>query len=175
MLLTNLSIVCSATYTISSKGKNLIKKFETCQLKVYRVPGENFNTVGWGHKITEDDPAWLRRLNVGSKISQAQADKLFAQDVADKLADVNWMLRKLPYKYSHSQGFIDGLTSLVYNCGVGGVMKTSFWKRLNNCRVRNGKMDKNDYAFTISAVKNANVIMRGHIKRRIEEYKIMMS
>lgn len=159
---------------VSSSGEMLIKKYETCQLKCYRIVGETSNTVGWGHKIKQTDPNWLRELNVGQYISQKTADELFEQDMNEVNQNINYMLNSLPHNYIYTQGFIDGLGSLVYNCGMTGVMNTTFWNRLKNCRGYKHIINDADLQFTLAAVKTTNIIMNGHKNRRKDEYLMMI-
>lgn len=159
---------------VSTNGENLIKKFETCQLKCYRIEGENTNTIGWGHKIKSTDPKWLRKLSIGQSISQSTADELFRQDMIEVNQNINYMLKTLPHNYVYTQGFIDGLGSLVYNCGMAGVMNTTFWNRLKNCRGDKHIINEDDLQFTLAAVKTTNITMNGHKNRRKEEYLMML-
>lgn len=162
-------------YTVSKSGEQFIKNFEGCQLICYRISGENSNTVGWGHKIKTSDPKHLRRLSVGERISQIHADNLFKKDIDEVNFYVNYMLSTLPHNYEYSQGFIDGLGSLVYNCGMSGVMNSEFWNRLQNCRGHNKTINSSDLNFTLAAVKHMNITKKGHIIRRQAEYELMLS
>ena len=77
--------------------------------------------------------------------------------------------------------FYDGLADLVYNCGECGVKKSEFYKRLSKCRVKNGKVNKNDLNYTVAAVKTMRLpssktgLKEGISKRRHETHKQMLS
>lgn len=88
---------------ISENGKNLIKKYEGCQLKAYYCPS-GVLTIGWGH--TGD-------VYVGQTITQNQADILFDEDIKRY---------EVANKYgTFNQNQFDALTSFAYNCGVGAL------------------------------------------------------
>lgn len=158
------SIMASYAYTISDAGKMFIKNQENCSLTAYW--DSDGYSIGWGHHGKD--------VKKGMKISKAQAEKYFNKDIKKFEDAANRIIKSLPYKYKFSQGFFDGLCSLVYNAGEGGVMKSEFYKRLKNCRVRNGIMNKNDLNFTIAGVKTSRVSCKGHISRRYDEHKLML-
>ena len=83
------------------------------------------------------------------------------------------MLKKFEGKVKFKQGFINGLGDLIYNCGEGGVKSSTFYKRLCNCRISKGQINKKDFDYTLAAVKSCRVSQRGHIVRRIETYNMM--
>ena len=86
----------------------------------------------------------------------------------------NRLINSLPYKYSFSQSFFDGLCSLVYNAGEGGVQKSEFYQRLKRCRVKNGKINQNDLNYSIAGVKTSRISAPGHKSRRYDEHKLML-
>lgn len=153
-----------AQYKMSYAGKEFIKKQETLQLTAYW--DSNGYSIGYGHH-TKD-------IKKGMKISRAQAERYFAQDIKQVEAAANRVIKSLPYKHTFSQGFFDGLCSLIYNCGETGVKKSDFYKRLTACRVRNGSMNKNDLNFTVAAVKYCRVSCKGHVSRRYDEHVMML-
>lgn len=152
-------------YNISQAGIDLIKEFEKCELTAY--PDAGGWSIGYGHH-TKD-------VKQGMKITQKQADKYFAEDIKMFTASVNRLLNALPYEYEFSQGFIDGMFSLVYNCGEGGVKKSVFYQRLMKCRVTDGVMDQSDFNFTVAGVKQSRVYCKAHEDRRYKEHLIMLS
>ena len=160
-----MSSINTFAYTISSKGKRFIKNQETCVLTAYW----DFNgySIGWGHHGSD--------VKKGMKISKAQADKFFNKDIKEIEASANRLLKSLPYKYTFSQNFFDGLCSFVYNCGESGVQKSEFYKRLKRCRMRNGVINKNDLKYSIASVKTSRISAPGHKFRRYDEHKLMLS
>ena len=156
--------ISSFGYTISNNGKNFIKKHETCKLTAYW--DSNGYSIGWGHHTKE--------VYKGMKISQIQANNYFDKDIKEVEKAANRIINSLPYKYQFSQKFFDGLCSLVYNCGEGGVQRSEFYKRLKKCRVKNGNIHKNDLEYSIAGVKISRISCKGHISRRYDEHKLML-
>ena len=152
-------------YSISNSGKQFIKSQEKCVLTAYW--DSNGYSIGWGHHGKD--------VKKNMRISKAKANKYFNEDIKVIEAAANRIINSLPYKYKFSQNFFDGLCSLVYNTGEGGVMKSEFYKRLKNCRVKNGKINKNDLNFTIAGVKTSRISCKGHISRRYDEHKLMLT
>ena len=160
-----MSSINTFAYTISSKGKRFIKNQETCVLTAYW--DSNGYSIGWGHHGSD--------VKKGMKISKAQADKFFNKDIKEIEASANRLLKSLPYKYTFSQNFFDGLCSFVYNCGESGLQKSEFYKRLKRCRMRNGVINKNDLKYSIASVKTSRISAPGHKFRRYDEHKLMLS
>jgi len=155
----------SFSYNISNAGKKFIKNQENCSLTAYW--DSNGYSIGWGHHGKD--------VRKNMRISKAQANNYFNKDIKEIEKAANRIIKSLPYKYKFSQGFFDGLCSLVYNAGEGGVMQSEFYKRLKNCRVRNNKMNTNDLSFSIAGVKTSRISCKGHISRRYDEHKLMLS
>lgn len=154
-------------YKMSKNAHEFIKSFEKCKLNIYHIKGEKYNTIGWGHYLDEKHEQGIK------KITQARADELFAQDVAWVDKAVTDMLNDVNPNYKWPQGIVDGLGSLVYNCGERGVRTTEFYRRLQNCRFHNGEINASDIAYTLAAVKKTRCTKPGHYKRRAGEYAMM--
>lgn len=152
-------------YSISNNGKQFIKDQETCVLIAYW--DSNGYSIGWGHHGSD--------VKKNMKITKAQAIKYFNEDIKKIEAAANRIIKSLPYKYKFSQGFFDGLCSLIYNAGEGGVMKSEFYKRLKNCRIKNFKININDFNFSVAGVKISRISCKGHISRRYNEHKLMLN
>lgn len=151
------------SYSVSLSGQLFTKSFEKCKLTAY-WDGNGY-TIGWGHHLLKGEN--YRR------ISQVKANELFKKDIKKTNESINRLLKKFEGKVRFKQGFINGLGDLIYNCGEGGVKSSTFYKRLMNCRISNGQINKKDLEYTLSAVKTCKVSQRGHIKRRLETYKMM--
>ena len=151
-------------YAISEAGKNFIKSTEALTLTSYW--DATGYAVGYGHHGKD--------IHKGMVIDSIQAEKYFDEDMQKIEKSVERLIKGLPYEYKFSQGFIDGLNSLVYNCGEGGVKSTEFYKRLKQCRVVNGKMNQEDWIWTLSVVKETKISYKGHIIRRAQEYAMML-
>lgn len=153
---------------ISSAGIELIKQYEQCKLKAYRIKGEKYNTIGWGHVIRPGD-------KTPNKISQAHADKLLEQDLQWVNEAACRLISKLNKDVVMSQGFFDGLCSMIYNCGERGVETSLFYKRLQNSRFHGNKINSDDLRYSIAAVKQSRISQPGHVPRRYDEHKMMLN
>lgn len=157
------------SYTVSDKGKKQIMLRESCKLTLYK--DNTGYSIGYGHRIKKGEKY--------KKISKAKAEQLFKEDIKGVEASINRILKNI--KFKPTQNFIDGLADLVYNCGEGGVKKSEFYKRLSKCRVKNGKVNKNDLNYTVAAVKTMRLpssktgLKEGISKRRHETHKQMLS
>lgn len=150
---------------ISNAGKEFIKEHEKCVLTAYW--DSDGYSIGYGHHSID--------IKKNQKITKAQADRYFDEDIKIAEKSVERLLSNLPYKYDFSQGFIDGFVSFVYNCGEGGAKKSTFYQRLLKCRVKNGKINESDYNFTVSGIKQSRISCNSHIQRRLGEHKLMIN
>lgn len=159
----------SYPYSISEEGKAFIKSHESLKLVAYDDPTPQKRSIGWGHQIQPGENY--------TKISEAKANELFDNDIKKIEAAVNRLLKKTNPNFKYTQGFIDGMCSLVYNCGEYGVSTTDFYKRLLKCRIDNSEdnIREDDLNFTLAAVKTSKVFCEGHKVRRMNEYELMMN
>jgi len=93
-----------AIKTMSERGLKWLKSFEGCSLTAYKCPAGVW-TIGYGHTAG---------VISGMKISPADADRLFAQDVKN-IAER--YVNALPDKIKLSQNQFDALCFLVFNIG----------------------------------------------------------
>ena len=157
-------------YELSKKGKDFIKAHETCVLDAYNDPDPKRRSVGWGHQIQPGEKL--------EHITQAKADELFEQDIEWVNDAINRLINNNDKRFVYSQGFVDGLGSLIYNCGERGVKLTEFYSRWQSCRYdKNSKnyINSNDFAYTIAAVKTSRISAPGHVERRYNEHKLMLN
>ena len=157
-------------YKLSKVGKDFIKSKETCVLDAYNDPDNKRRSVGWGHQIQPGESL--------EHISQKKADELFEKDIEWVNEAINRLIKRQDNRFIYSQGFIDGLGSLIYNCGENGITLTEFWKRWSRCRYDKntlGFINQNDLNFTIAAVKTSRISAEGHITRRYDEHKLMLN
>lgn len=162
-----LSVLSSAIFgqSLSKIGKEHIKDHEKCVLTAYW--DSNGYSIGYGHHSSD--------VKKDMKISKSQANDYFNKDIKTVEESAKRIIKSLPYNYTFSQGFFDGLCDLIYNCGEGGVRSSVFYKRLQNCRVNKGIMNESDYNFTIAAVKTCRISCEGHKTRRYKTYKMMLN
>ena len=157
-------------YSVSEVGKQHIKEYESLRLEPYYIGKNPRPSIGYGHQILDNENY--------TKITEAQANKIFDNDIQKVNASINRLLSKVNKNFKFSQGFIDGLGSLIYNCGEYGVSTTVFYERLQKCRHDNTtvhNINQSDFDFTLAAVKTTKITYEGHKKRRIAEYKMMIN
>jgi len=108
-----------ASFTTSSKGLDLIKSFEGCELKAYVCPA-GVLTIGYGHTGSEVTP--------GMEVTTSEAEELLKTDLIkfERVVDNHVTV---PIK----QCQFDALVSFTFNCG-GDAFKNSTLLRLLNSR-----------------------------------------
>lgn len=104
---TNLISYAYSDMAISESGLNLIKSFEGCRLTAYKLSGEKYYTIGYGHYGSD--------VYSGMTITQAQADTYLRQDVKKAEKQVNNFLSK--NNISVTQNQFDALVSFTFNLG----------------------------------------------------------
>lgn len=100
----------------SQTGIDLIKSFESCQLKAYLCPAKVW-TIGYGH---------TSGVKPGDEINQAQAERYLKADLVKVERDVNKVVR-VPI----TQGQFDALTSFAFNCGSRALSTSTLLRKLN--------------------------------------------
>lgn len=151
---------------LSENGRKFIKSNEGLVDKAYW--DVNGITVGWGHKINKDDSQWLKLVKVGDEVSKSDADYLLEKDIAMM---VNPGIRSVIIDLEangvdtrkFSQGMIDGIGDLIYNCGLGGLKQTEFYRALKS----------GDIQRAINLVPTTRVYCNGHKTRRYNTKKLM--
>ena len=157
-------------YTVSDNGKEFIKNHEDLRLQAYNDPTPEKRSIGWGHQLLPNENY--------ETISKSKAEQLFESDIKKVEASVNRLLKNTNKKFRYTQGFIDGLASMIYNCGEYGVSTTDFYQRLLKCRYDDNELNninEEDLNFTLAAVKTSKVFCEGHKIRRANEYKLMLN
>lgn len=156
-----------SAHKLSNEGRKFIQNVEKCSLTRYWDNGAW--SIGYGHRMTAN-------MKQHKKITKAQAVKFLREDLKEAERIANKICKEL--KWTPSQPFFDGLVSVIYNCGGGGIYKTEFYKRLKNCRSIKGIVNKNDLNFTVAAIKNARIpdgiYAEGVKARRFIEHKLML-
>ena len=158
----------SFPYSISDSGKQFIKDHEKLRLKAYNDPSPTKRSIGWGHQIKKGENY--------KEITEQKANEIFEDDIELVNASINRLLKKTNPNFKYTQNFIDGLGSLIFNCGEYGVSTTDFYKRLLKCRADNSEdnINESDLHFTLAAVKTSKVFCEGHKIRRMNEYNLMI-
>lgn len=120
---------------LSEQGRRLLQGFEGLALTAYPDPpnpdpAKQLWSIGYGHQLGAG-PQWK-----GTKITQAEAERLFDQDVASREAAVSWMA---PTDVQHR---FDSMVSLAYNIGLAeSRFPTSTVRRLHNAGDFQGAAD----------------------------------
>lgn len=103
----------------SSKGIDFIKSFETLQTQAYKaVQTEQYYTIGYGHYGPDVIP--------GTTITEIEAERLLAEDLADTERAVNnstagWNLKQCQF---------DALVSLAFNVGINAFRNSTLLKMI---------------------------------------------
>lgn len=92
----------------SKSGIDLIKSFESLTLNAYRLPGEQYYTIGYGH--------YGKEVKAGQRITEAEAEKLLKADL-EKFEE--WVNTIPPFTMNQNQ--FDALVSFTYNLGPGNL------------------------------------------------------
>ena len=133
---------------ISKNGLDLIKHFESLQLKAYKCSA-NVWTIGYGH---------TKNVKEGDRISQDQANCFLMQD----LYSVERAIFRL-VKVKLNQNQFDALCSLIFNIGISAFNKSTLLAKLN----------KEDYVGAAEQFRRwnkvNNVVMAGLVRRRQAE------
>ena len=131
-------------------GIELIKKFEGFLQKAYRLPGERYYTIGYGHSFDTS-------IKAGTVWTRAQAEAQLKIDLRKFEKYVN---EYVPLKLNQNQ--FDALVSYTYNRGLGGLRQL----------VSNSKTIS-DYSKNIVIYwGSANRYKAGLINRRKAEQKL---
>ena len=132
----------------SSKGLELIKKFEGCRLTAYKCPA-GVLTIGYGHTGSD--------VKEGMKISQKKAETLLKKDLEKFEKHVSTYEKK----YNWNQNQFDAMVSFAYNVG-------SIYQLTNN-----GTRTIEQISAKITAYnKAAGKVLEGLVRRRAEEKKL---
>ena len=106
-----------ASFTTSSKGLDLIKTFEGCELKAYVCPA-GVLTIGYGHTGPEVTP--------GMEITTAEAEELLRTDLIrfERVVDGHVTVEIKQCQF-------DALVSFTYNCGPDAFKNSTLLRLLN--------------------------------------------
>lgn len=95
--------------TTGDKGLDLIKRFEGCCLTAYKLAGEHYYTIGYGHSFDSS-------IKAGTTWTQAQAEAQLKKDLAKF---EGYVTVDVPHDLNQNQ--FDALVSYCYNRGRGGL------------------------------------------------------
>lgn len=140
---------------INSASENLIKSFEDCKLTCY-ADAIGVPTIGWG------TTKGLTKADIGKKtITQAEADRLFSEDVA-KFEKAVLGLVKVPLTPNQ----LGAVVSLAYNIGTGHFASSTLLKKIND------KDFKAAVLWFAPWNKSGGQVLAGLTRRRAAEAKL---
>lgn len=145
---------------ITTKLKELVKKFEGCELKAYQCPAGIW-TIGFGSTRYEDGLA----IRKGDTITQAKAELLLEVTLIRFIKEVEKMV-----KSNINQNQKDALTDFAYNCGIGNLNSSTLLKKVN--------ANPNDVTIKDEFLKwnkAKGVVLNGLTKRRQAEVNLYFS
>lgn len=100
------------TMKTNDAGIELIKRYESCRLKAYKLEGEKYYTIGWGHSFDSS-------VNADTVWTQEQCDNQLRKDIEKFERYVNDIaLGKFP---ALNDNQFSALVSYTYNRGQGGL------------------------------------------------------
>lgn len=137
-------------------GIALLHHYESCRLTAYPDPatGGEPITIGWGNT----SPG----LKLGTTITQAEADALFAKRLSSEFEPgVSKLLTRTPAQFQY-----DAFVSLAYNIGLGNFSKSTALRKFNM-----GDLDAAAEAI-LSWNRAAGKVMKGLQRRRWAEHKV---
>jgi len=146
---------------ISEQGKSLIKGFEKCRLKAYKVTPDGRWTIGWGSETYADG----RSVKEGDVITQKEADILFDMTIGRYESIVRDNVKR-----NVKQNEFDALTSFAYNCGAGYKVNNT-WTKYNiwNKATRNVPADEMIPYWQSLCITSNKKPMPGLVRRRKSE------
>lgn len=149
---------------ISPAGLMAIQQYEGLELEAY-LDSVNVPTIGYGSTQYVDG----RKVRLGDKITQNQAEEIFAYWVANFSTKVDRLV-----KSRVNQQQFDALVSLAYNIGIGAFEASTVLKRVKanpaDQTIRDAFM-----AWNKGRVKGKLVEIAGLTNRRRNEAKMYFS
>lgn len=140
---------------LNQAGIDLIKQFEGCKLTVYPDVG-GLPTVGYGHMD--------RKLNIGDKITQDQADKYLASDLG---ACAKALQKLITVDLTDNQ--FSAIVAFAYNVGIGAFDRSTMHKLLNAGGINSVSCEFEKWD------KVNGVEVQGLKNRRLAEKKLFLS
>lgn len=150
--------------TVSEEGKQFIKKHEGLRLSPYML-GDGMITIGYGHAEPVATSWFRNRMN--HKITYAQAEKLFEDDlqkIEAGLKNVLHKLRKEGIVFDITQNMYDAMVSMAFNMGPYGLETSKFIIALRDTK----DLVKAAELIKVSRIGN----FKGLPKRRTAEYEL---
>lgn len=139
----------------NEEGVALIKSFENCKLTSYLCPAGVW-TIGWGT---------TKGIRRGMTITQAEADRLFAEDLKIYEEGVKGLVNDDELLTSNQ---FSALVSFAYNCGLANLRTSTLLRKVN-------AKDFAGAANEFGKWTRANgKILRGLVRRRAAERALFL-
>ena len=136
-----------------SKGLDLIKHFEGCELEAYKCPAGVW-TIGYGH---------IKGVKEGMTITEQQAEEMLKSELNEYEGYINNLVTA-----ELNQNQFDAMVSWVYNLGGGNLKASTLLKVLN----------AGDYAGVPAQImrwnKAGGKVLEGLTRRRQAEANLFM-
>lgn len=145
---------------INSAGITLVQQFEGLKLEAYLCPAGVW-TIGYGH---------TKGVKKGDVITQAEADKLLAQDLGQCGEQVEKCVR-VPL---HDNQFA-ALASFVFNVGIGSLTSSSLLRRLNGGDYDCVPSELAKWVKALNPKTGKKVALPGLVKRRAAEGQLWLA
>lgn len=145
---------------ISTKGINLIKKFEGFSSQIYK-DSAGLPTIGYGHLITEQE---LQKRKFHKGITQEQAEQLLLIDVQS----ASFAVSRLVTVFLEQWQF-DALVSFTFNVGAGALQRSTLRRKLNRREYKAIPYELQKWVWA------GGRVLQGLVKRREAEAKLFSS
>lgn len=130
---------------INKLGLDLIKQFEGCSLKAYKLEGEKYYTIGYGHSFDQN-------ITAQTVWTQKQAEDMLIKDLQEYCKYVDTMALTKFKTLNENQ--CNALMSYCYNRGQGGLREL-----LNHSKTID-ELGNNIVVYWGSAVRYKNGLVR---------------
>jgi lysozyme len=137
--------------TTGSKGKDLIKKWESCKLAAYKCSAGK-DTIGYGNTFYEDGS----KVKPGDIITKQRAEELFSNLLPRFESIVNKNIKVLI-----NQNQFDALVSHTWNTGGSNTLFSLINKKASDAEIRNW--------FETKYITANGKVFNGLVNRRKEE------
>ena len=137
---------------ISKNGKDLIKKFEGCELVAYKCP-RGIWTIGYGH--TGPD------VVKGKVITQKQAEETLDYDLIKFCKGISSLI-----KVNVTQNQFDAIASLTFNIGIGAFGSSTLLRLLNEGRYTEAAQQFDRWVY-VEKEKSDGLIRRRKIEKEL--------
>ena len=163
----------AAPKKVSKRFLEFLASWEGMRLKAYKVPGEDFYTIGVGHTGKVDG----KKITKDTKITKAKALELLKADVASAEKAV---LQHVPERWREERRRFETMVSLVFNMGPEILTPepplTSFGQSIQRTRV-NGANIRRAAAQILLYNKGGTPlrVMPGLVRRRQAERTLFLT